>query len=288
LQKIARQLNKLVICATTHEDLIEALHPSLYIKKGFETDVKCERLHYPDEKIKFKLKDIYDDITITRGEREDYDRLERFHYRQSGIGAVRDVCTMRHKSDIIGAMILTYPHLALKGRNIYTNKKYSRMTTENCKMINKEFSCISRVVIHPKYRGLGLSYHMIKYYFDNFADTKYVETLAVMSKYSPFFEKAGMTMVEVEEDRVRLNKIKRIEEYGFDIALISSSTYNKKIYDKLTPEKQQEFKELIKTILRGYGGAIRKLFGDKKSLEETIEKNLFTAIKEIKRSDTLY
>jgi len=288
LQKIARQLGRLVVCATTHTDLKNALQPSLYIEKGFETDVHCERLHEPDEEIKFKLKDIYDEITIEKGERKDYDKLKRFHYRQSGVGAVRDICTMKHEGNIIGVMILTYPHLALKGRNVHTNKKFAKMTTETCKMINEQFSCISRIVIHPKYRGLGLSYHMIKFYLDNFADTKYVETLAVMSKYSPFFKKAGMTLVEVEADKRRAKKVQQIEEYGFNTSLVSSAIYNKSIYDKLTSERQQEFRELIISILKSYKGAIRKLFGDKKSLEEVVADNLFTVIKEIKRADTLY
>ncbi|RLI41568.1 hypothetical protein DRO59_06585 [Candidatus Bathyarchaeota archaeon] len=49
----------------------------------------------------------------------------------------------------------------------------------------------NRVIIHPKYRTTGLGAKLVRETLTK-AGTPYVETLAVMAKYNPFFEKAGM------------------------------------------------------------------------------------------------
>jgi ABC-type ATPase with predicted acetyltransferase domain len=54
--------------------------------------------------------------------------------------------------------------------------------------LNKNLSIINRVVIHPKYRTIGLGVKLIRETLP-FAGTPYVELIAVMPKYSPFAEK---------------------------------------------------------------------------------------------------
>jgi hypothetical protein len=58
--------------------------------------------------------------------------------------------------------------------------------------INRDIIRISRVVIHPKYRTIGLRAKIVAETLPQ-AGKPYVETIAVMAKYNPFFEKAGMT-----------------------------------------------------------------------------------------------
>lgn len=285
LQKIARKLNKCVICATTHEDLLESLKPSLCIRKGFESEVKIERYEVKD--FSEKIEDIYRFIKVEEGTKEDYEKLKKFHYRQAGIGAIKNIYRMKLKEDIIGIVVITYPHLALKGRNVYTNNKYSKMTKENCKKINEEFECIARVILHPSYRGIGLAYYMLKEYF-KLSKSKYIETVAVMAQYTPFFEKSGMKRIETDEDEKRTKMISKLEEYNFNISLISSSRYNESIFKNLSEIEQEEVKEIVKKILKRYKGQISKLFSTNKDINEIIEENLFEVMKEIKRSNIIY
>jgi hypothetical protein len=60
--------------------------------------------------------------------------------------------------------------------------------------LNKQLSIINRVVIHPKYRTIGLGAKLIRETLP-LVGTPYVEMIAVMAKYSPFAEKAGMHKV---------------------------------------------------------------------------------------------
>jgi len=76
--------------------------------------------------------------------------------------------------------------------------------------------------------------------------------------------------------------------HNFNTDLISSSTYNETVYNKLTETQQAEVKIIIKNILNKYKGAVSKLFSKKKSIDEIVNENLFTIMKEIKRADTWY
>jgi len=291
LQKIARKLNKLVICATTHTDLLDALKPSILIEKGYESDVKVKRFELSD--FSKRLEDIYKDVKVEKGTTEDYKPLKRFHYRDARLGAVKNVYKMTHKDDLIGVIVITYPHLALKGRNIYTNKKYAKMTKAICTEINKKFECIARVVLLPKYRGIGLSYYMLEEYF-KMSETKYIETVAVMANYNPFFERAGMTRIDTEQDKKRTERVKQLEKYGFNIALLSSKRYFLNRFEQLTDEQKIEVENLVVNMVDKIKGASSKLFSKIKVMGENWkqimkdEKLYLDYIKELQRANTVY
>jgi ABC-type ATPase with predicted acetyltransferase domain len=62
------------------------------------------------------------------------------------------------------------------------------------KALNSELSTISRVVIHPKYRSIDLGEELIGKTLPR-VGTPCVEMIAVMAKYNPFDEKAGMQKI---------------------------------------------------------------------------------------------
>lgn len=286
IQKIARKLNKTVVVATTHTDLLDYIRPNVHILKGYESDVNIN--YYKHDDWKNKKLDMLNDMKVEIGTLEDYEKLKRFHYRQANHGAVKAVYKMSYQDELIGVIMISYPHLALKGRNIYTNNEFAKMTTENCKALNDQFECIARVIIHPKYRGIGASYYFINEYITKFAQTKYVETVAVMANYNPFFEKAGMTRVDVEEDIKRIEWVKGLEQYGYNLSLLSSARYNETIYNKLTLEQQESVRMIVLGVLSRYKGQISTLFKGNKTPEEIVHENLFVAMKELMRADTVY
>jgi ABC-type ATPase with predicted acetyltransferase domain len=62
------------------------------------------------------------------------------------------------------------------------------------KELNEKLSTISRVVVHPKYRTIGLGSKLVRATLP-LVGTPYVEMPAVMAKYNPFAEKAGMRKI---------------------------------------------------------------------------------------------
>jgi predicted GNAT family N-acyltransferase len=59
-------------------------------------------------------------------------------------------------------------------------------------LINKNVVCITRVIIDPRFRGLGLASRLVRETMGQMG-RPIVESAAVMGHVNPFFEKAGMT-----------------------------------------------------------------------------------------------
>ena len=57
--------------------------------------------------------------------------------------------------------------------------------------------------------------------------TPCVETVAVMAKYNPFFEKAGMQRIAESKPSIHMAlALRQLEVLGFDLALMAGTSYN--------------------------------------------------------------
>ena len=119
-----------------------------------------------------------------------------------------------------------------------------RMTMQE---INQKLSTINRIVIHPKYRTIGLGAKLIRETLPK-ADTPYVELIAVMAKYSPFAEKAGMRRVAEQQSSESISKVSKVLlELGFNLQLIGSERY---VHGKLKGLVADQMFKLKGTFLR--------------------------------------
>lgn len=185
LQKFARRNNKTVLLATTHDDLFDDLAPNVLIEKYFGRASKVK--YYPNNIA--KECSILKNVRIEEANRKDYELLSFFHYRSSKplfLKAFKMILNDR----VIGVIVYTPSRLNSTGREIFFNRKFS------LEELNRDFTRIGRVIIHPKYRSIGLGTKLVKETLP-LVNKKYVEAIAVMAKYSPFFERAGM--IEVKE-----------------------------------------------------------------------------------------
>ena len=102
---------------------------------------------------------------------------------------------------------------------------------------------MNRVVIHPKYRSIGLGAKLIRETLP-LAGTPYVELIAVMAKYSPFAEKAGMKKIaEQKASEKLLETSKVLVEMGFDLQLLGSECYVQNKLESLDLEGLSKIKE---------------------------------------------
>jgi N-acetylglutamate synthase-like GNAT family acetyltransferase len=67
--------------------------------------------------------------------------------------------------------------------------------SQNLRFANRHIRTISRIIVHPQFRSLGLSTALVRCLCDN-CDTQYIEAIAMMAKAHPFFERAGMTRID--------------------------------------------------------------------------------------------
>ncbi len=71
---------------------------------------------------------------------------------------------------------------------------------DRTRFCNAHVRTVSRVVVHPQFRGLGLASELVRKLID-ICPTRYVEASAVMAHVHPFFAAAGMRRVEDEHGK---------------------------------------------------------------------------------------
>jgi ABC-type ATPase with predicted acetyltransferase domain len=246
LQKIARQQGKAVITATTHRDLLEDLNPSVQVCKRFGEEIQ----------IKYRSNDAAKDCSLIRemrveeGSRADWGKLSCFHYRGHGVAVPRKIFRLMRNDELCGVIVYSYPPPACYGRRLVLPK----MTIQE---MNKQLSIINRVVIHPKYRTIGLGAKLIR---DSMplVGTTYVELIAVMAKYSPFAEKAGMQRIAEQQSVKTVSQVAEVlSELGFNQQLIGSERY---VQEKLQQLTRFQLSQLKNSFIKNKHPRFKKEF----------------------------
>ena len=148
-------------------------------------------------------------MVIERAGIEAWRALSEFHYRHDRCGAVDRIFALRINPEAAGqswfrlrvdpkrpvgviVYMMPLPNVAL--RNRATNNRYVGLATQemSLRLLNRELRCISRIVIHPQYRGISLAQYLVRETLPR-AGTPLVEAMAAMGRVNPFFTKAGMT-----------------------------------------------------------------------------------------------
>jgi N-acetylglutamate synthase-like GNAT family acetyltransferase len=115
------------------------------------------------------------------------------------------------------------------------------------KELNEKLSVISRVVVHPKYRTIGLGSRLVHDTL-SLAGTEYVEMSAVMAKYNPFAEKAGMKKIAKQQPpKEALGILKTLQGLGFNDQLLGSEKY---VLEKLQSISSQDVERIKQAFVK--------------------------------------
>jgi ABC-type ATPase with predicted acetyltransferase domain len=138
---------------------------------------------------------------IVRGSLRDYRLLAGFHYLTGPPALHKRVYVIRPSKTAVFAgqaravavLVISPPLPCVRGRNIAAGGRYARgKRAKALARLNSEVEAISRVVVHPSYRGLGLAGRLVRHALAS-AQVPLVETLAAMGRVHPLFERAGMS-----------------------------------------------------------------------------------------------
>jgi len=245
VQKIARQEGKAVLAATTHTDLFEDLKPTVHIQKRFGREVAVE--YFPN-KIN-KTCSLVQEMRIEKGKRQDYDKLAGFHYRNAkGLVAYQKIFVLKRDDENAGVIVYSSPPIAVFGRR----KAFGRRLT--IQEVNRDLTLISRVIVHPKYRTIGLGVKLVRETLP-LAGKPYVETTAVMARYNPFFERAGMTKIAESTPNPKiLSAVEKLRTLGFNPVFLTSETTNLQKLGKMANHEVQMVRNAFKQIPSGIYG----------------------------------
>ncbi len=145
-------------------------------------------------------------LEIVCGGLAEYNYLSGFHYRQSfscpyvAIYAMKDTHPARARvAGVVGVIVYTMPAPQVALRNAATGGVFCGFGDKRLQlqMVNKYVRCISRVIIEPRYRGLGLASRLVAETMPRLG-AAVIEAMAVMGAVHPFFEKAGMKRYEAK------------------------------------------------------------------------------------------
>lgn len=150
-------------------------------------------------------------LVLAHGTIADYEKLASFHYRAGLPATCALVLTLSdpERDELAGVLVVSHPTLngAWRERawpgdygmnSSVANQSISRVERLRsiAHALNRDVRCISRVVIDPRWRGLGLATRLVRSYLDS-PITRRTEAVAAMGLASPFFEHAGMRRVRM-------------------------------------------------------------------------------------------
>jgi ABC-type ATPase with predicted acetyltransferase domain len=265
LQKLARKQGKAVIVATTHSDLFEDLAPSVYVYKRFGDEISIS--YYPNQPA--AQCSLLKEMAVEPGTLEDWRKLSAFHYRSHNTTARRAVFSIRRKDELCAVIVYCYPFPQCAGRN----KVLPKMPLAE---LNQKLCSISRIVVHPKYRTIGLGEKLIRDSLPK-TGTPYVEMIAVMPRYNPFAERAGMKKVFLKgPPKEALIVASVLMRLSFDLHFLGSQTYVKNKLAELNPGQLAELRTTFSKnghpMFREAVAAIRHAKRNTKNYTQEVEK----------------
>ena len=169
------------------------------------------------------------DLWISNGSARDFAHFARWHYRSRRIGPVRFVTLLWHGREPIGICVFTSPPMSLAARNTYFGCS-GRWTRTALQTLNRQLVMLSRVVLHPTYRGAGIAALFVRRSCE-LCPFRWIETLAEMGHVNPFFEKAGFVRVGAStaapQSRSAYSQIYKGRRQHGGARLLSKETYRK-------------------------------------------------------------
>jgi GNAT superfamily N-acetyltransferase len=158
---------------------------------------------------------------------------------RSSIGATS---RLPDEGKLLGVIVYSYPPIRASGRKEAVG--YSPDIGE----LNASWAIISRVIVHPKYRTIGLGSHLIRGSLA-MQGSEHVELIAVMARYNPFAERAGMKLVQVNEPHDSITKaIESLHDLGFNPVLLASARSNEDILDTIQLDQIRSLRTMLLSI----------------------------------------
>jgi hypothetical protein len=196
----------------------------------------------------------------------DYKPLSRFHYRNCRTGPIAavykiiDTHPMRSEIDpIVGVIIYSMPACSVQLRNMATKGLFTKLgPAANMQLLNNNIRTISRIVIEPRYRALGLAYELVQKTMP-LLNMPYIEALAVMGKVNPFFERAGMMRYEAPQSARCIQLAQALSAVGIEQSDLVDMERTHNILHSLGGKQKMFIEKQITYFLTAYGRRIKNL-----------------------------
>jgi GNAT superfamily N-acetyltransferase len=192
-------------------------------------------------------------LKIVRGSLDDYRVLSHFHYRDSSLVSYAGIFAMRLGKETVGVIVYSMPSIGLELRNHATGNLFAGLDRRTrLALVNRSIRCISRVIIEPRFRGLGLASRLVRETMPEMR-VPIVEAMAVMGMVNPFFERAGMTAYRAPMPARCVQVIEALSRVGIEEELLIDAVEVQKRIDRLQQEETAFINNQIRVFLQSYG-----------------------------------
>ncbi|MBN1796717.1 MAG: GNAT family N-acetyltransferase [Sedimentisphaerales bacterium] len=198
-----------------------------------------------------------DKVLITEGSFGDFKKLKRYHYRYSRPGPFSKIFSARLNNTLAGVIVYSMPNPSVALRNVATNNYFmghDRRTLIS--LVNKTIRTISRVIVEPQFRGMGLATTLVRDTMP-LLNIPIIEALAVMGYVNPFFEKAGMKAYTAPLDANCVRMAEALSLVGIENDMLVDTEAAQAQIESLSQGKKLFLERETNRFLQGYGN--RKL-----------------------------
>ncbi|AQQ09766.1 hypothetical protein L21SP3_01578 [Sedimentisphaera cyanobacteriorum] len=212
------------------------------------------------------------ELVIRRCGAEEYDGFERWHYCASRPGLVCEAFLLRGiAGEKAGIITFSYPPANCAGRNAVFGKLLKRFPQaggQRLRAVNAHFRIVSRIVILPEYRGLGIGRKfLIKTV--QFCSAGCVEALSASARLGNLFASAGFKRCRPAESEKKMRLKALLTQNRIPLAR-TSKAQRKKALENASYAQKEKIQRAAVNLLKSYGSLSRRAEGE--ILEKAVEK----------------
>jgi len=145
---------------------------------------------------------LLDRIYVEKGTLDDWKKLHELHYKAENLGIGPRYWRCVLDGETIGVLVFTVPKPLDSGRNkVFPRLKPNQGGRDNrlvnrarMNWLNANMILCSRNVLDTMYRGAGIAYRFRNLTF-RMCGLRYIEARSSMSRFNPFYQKAGMKLI---------------------------------------------------------------------------------------------
>jgi len=203
---------------------------------------------------------VCENMEIVPGTVDDYRRLGHYHYRDKCPGPVAAIYVLKINADPtrrsgilpVGVIVYSMPIPEVELRNVAIGDFLSGLDkSTQLGLINKHIRCITRLIIDPRYRGLGLASWLVRETMPRMR-VAIIEAMAVMGLVSPFLERAGMTAYVAKTPVRTVRLLEALSSVGVEGKTLVDPERAQRQLDRLGPSKARFVEFEIRRFLQSY------------------------------------
>lgn len=204
---------------------------------------------------------VSEKLRVVPGDLNDYRQLACYHYRGNRPGPCKAVFVL--KSDgtllglscgaVVGVIVYSAATAVLELRNAATSNFFAGLDrSTQLGLINRDIRRISRLVIEPRFRGLGLAARLVRETMPQL-NVPIIEAVAVMGRINPFLERAGMRPYRARPHAANVQLVEAFSLLGIeDTELVDAQRVQQKL-GGLTKVQAEFLERCIRQFLKSHG-----------------------------------